>query len=401
MVANAVSSAFMTPEQFTEAAPGRLVEATDALGNRGHAFVPASLPPARDFGARQLRLALSEADQALARLGGMAREIERPDLLFRNFLRREAVLSSKIEGTHTTLADLIIFEAANSAEPEKRKDDEIVANYLAAFDYGRDRCGDLPIGRRLLSEMHEILMRGADAREKTPGVIRDCLVVIGKPPLQNARFVPPPELFVPELLENLDVYLQDYKEPLLLKLAVAHYQFETIHPFRDGNGRLGRLLIALALERAGVLTGPLLYLSVYLESHRDEYYDLLLDVSTQGHWEEWIEFFLRGVRTQAVDATARTSRLSDLRKRYHERLTGPRTTQNVHRLIDALFQIPAISVPIARDLLGVKYPSAKALIDRLVEAGILDAETIVVSGTSFYVANNIIHAIESPIEQGE
>jgi Fic family protein len=389
----------MTPDQFTEAAPGRLVEATDALGNRGHAFVPSPLPPECDFGARQLRLVLSEADHVLARLGGMAREIERPDLLFRNFLRREAVLSSKIEGTHTTLADLIMFEAAHGAEPEKRKDGEIVANYLAAFDYGRERCADLPIGRRLLSEMHEILMRGTDAREKTPGVIRDCLVVIGKPPLQNARFVPPPELFVPELLENLDAYIQDYKEPLLLKLAVAHYQFETIHPFRDGNGRLGRLLIALALERAGILTGPLLYLSVYLESHRDEYYDLLLSVSTHGRWEEWIEFFLHGVRTQAIDATARMSRLMELRKGYHDKLTRPRTTQNVHRLIDALFQIPAISVPMARDMLGIKYPSARALIDTLVKADILDTETIAANGTAFYVANNIIRAIESPIDQ--
>jgi Fic family protein len=389
----------MTPEQFTDQAPGRLVEATDAHGNRCHAFVPADLPPVSDFGARPLRLALSAADQALARLGGMAREIERPDLLFRNFLRREAVLSSKIEGTHTTLADLVMFEVAPGGEIDDRRDDEIVANYLAAFDYGRDRCAELPIGRRLFSEMHEILMRGTNPREKTPGVIRDCLVVIGETPLTKARFVPPPEIFVPELIENLANYIQHYEEPLLVKLAVAHYQFETIHPFRDGNGRLGRLLITLALHRDRILTGPLLYLSAYLEEHRDEYYDLLLRVSTHGAWDEWIGFFLRGVRTQSLDAIARTTRLGDLRTSYHQKLRGPRTTQNIHRLIDALFKVPAISVPIARDLLEIKYPSAKALIDRLVEAGILNSETIVISGTSYYIASELINAIESPIEQ--
>ncbi|MGA3037410.1 MAG: Fic family protein [Vulcanimicrobiaceae bacterium] len=392
----------MTPEQFSDQAPGRLVEATDALGNRGHAFVPAELPPERDFGARGLRLALSDADQALARLGGMAREIERPDLLFRNFLRREAVLSSKIEGTHTTLADLIMFEVAPGGDIDDRKDDEIVANYVAAFNYGCDRCTELPIGRRLLSEMHEILMRGTNAREKTPGVIRDCLVAIGALPLARARFVPPPDLFVPELLENLANYIESYKEPLLVKLAVAHYQFETIHPFRDGNGRLGRLLITLALHRARLLSGPLLYLSAYLEQHRDEYYDLLLRVSTHGAWDEWIEFFLDGVRTQALDGIARTTRLADLRASYHQKLTGPRTTQNIHRLIDELFKIPAISVPIARDLLEISYPSARALIDRLIEVGILQSKAIVLAGTAYYAADELIHAIDSPIEaEGE
>ena len=314
----------MDHSQFTARAPGLLVEATDALGNRGHAFVPNNLPPQKDLdlGARPLRVALSRADRALARLEGIARQIERPDLLFRNYLRREAVLSSKIEGTHTTLTDLVLYEATHVPKPGG--DNEDVANYVAAFDYGRVRCAEIPIGRQLFKEMHEILMRGGDIAKTTPGRLRDCLVVIGSPPMSSARFVPPPDLFVNDLLENLEGYLATEDEPPLIKLAVAHYQFETIHPFRDGNGRLGRLLITLWLQRERILTEPILYVSAYFERRQTEYYDRLLRVSTHGEWAEWITFFLNGVGTQSTDAALRTQRLVELRAHYHHMLTGPR-----------------------------------------------------------------------------
>ncbi len=387
----------MDPTQFSKDAPGRLVEATDALGNRGHAFVPNLVPPDIDYGSRELRLALSRADRALARLDGIARQIERPDLLFRNYLRREAVLSSKIEGTHTTLADLVLYEATHVGKPGS--DDEVVGNYLAAFDYGRARCTEIPIGRQLFNEMHEILMRGTDELKTTPGRLRDCLVVIGTPPMASARFVPPPELFVRELLENLEAYLSLEDEPPLIKLALAHYQFETIHPYRDGNGRLGRLLISMWLQRERILTEPMLYLSAYFELRQIEYYERLLRVSTENAWLDWLMFFLDGVETQSVDAAARTQRLVELRARYHRILTGRRVTQNIHRLVDELFKIPAMSIPMARDFLGITYPAARALIERLVEAEILNAQTVSVRGTAYYTAGQLLRALDAPMEQ--
>ncbi len=391
----------MDPAQFVEAAPGRLVDVTDACGNAGKAFVPCELPPPGDFGAKALRLALSDADRALARLDGVAGQIERPDLLFRNYLRREAVLSSKIEGTHTTLPDLILFEAAHEAGRGAGGDDQVVANYVDAFDYGRGRCEQIPIGRRLFNELHEILMRGRDPLETTPGRTRDCLVSIGRGPLRDARFVPPPDVFVTDLLENLERFLDGDDEPPLVKLAVAHYQFETIHPYRDGNGRLGRLLISLWLHRARILTESLLYLSAYFEQYQTAYYDALLRVSTHGDWDTWITFFLEGVRTQSIDAVLRTRRLVQLRARYHQMLTGPRVSQNLHRLVDHLFTIPAISVPIARTVTGLTYPAARDLIERLITAEILGSEAKTIRGTAFYVANTLVRALDSPVEEVE
>jgi Fic family protein len=372
-----------------------LIQVTDNVGNRGSAFVPDHLPPKRDFGTKSLRAALSEADRALARLEGTARQIQRPDVLFRNFLRREAVLSSKIEGTRTTLADLLLYEAVQ--ESRDGSDDQAVANYLDAFDYGRARCAQLPVGRRLFDEMHAILMRGTEVAKTTPGRIRDCLVVIGEPPPDNARFVPPPELFVPELLENLELYLKNDDEPPLIKLAIAHYQFETIHPFRDGNGRLGRMLISLWLQRERILTEPMLYLSAYFERHRSAYYDAMLSVSTRGTWEDWLLFFFDAVKTQSIDAEIRTQRLVALRQEYHERLKGARVPQNLHFLIDALFVQPVLSVPIACKILGITYPPAKKLMERLVEARVLDAETVVVRGTTYYFGGDLLSALSAPV----
>jgi Fic family protein len=385
----------MDPSQFSKNMPGRLVQAADALGNTGHAFVPNPIPANLDLGSKALRLALSRADQALSRLDGIAHQIERPDLLFRNYLRREAVLSSKIEGTHTTLADLVLYEATHIATPGG--DSEVVANYLAAFDYGRARCADIPVGQTLFGEMHAILMRGEDERKTTPGRLRDGLVVIGTPPMSAARFVPPPEIFVHDLLENLESYLLEEYEAALIKLAVAHYQFETIHPFRDGNGRLGRLLISLWLQKERILTEPMLYLSAYFEQNRQEYYNRLLRVSTNDEWVEWIAFFLEGVETQSIDAALRTQRLADLRSSYHARLTTPRGTQNIHRVVDELFKVPAISIPIARDFLKITYPAAKSLIDKLVQTEILSSNAVVIRGTSFYIAQPLLNALNESV----
>src|SRR6202163_4113984 len=359
----------MKRSQFSPHAPGEVVVAQDALGAKGPAFVPARLPPVKiDLTGRQLRLSLSEADQALARLDGMARRIEHPERLFAPYMRREALLSSAIEGTHTTLSDLVLFEASHI---RRRIDDVHVSNYVKAMDFGRERVAEIPIGRSLFNELHRILM-DATAHEKThPGQLRDCLVYVGEPTFEAARFVPPPEFFVLDLVEDLERYLNTENEAPLIKLAIAHYQFETIHPYRDGNGRLGRLMISLWLHRERILTAPMLYLSAFFERYKDEYYAALLRVSTEGAWEDWILFFLRGVAQQSRDAARRTDVLANLRAEYRARVSGPRISHGVLRLIDELFAVPVLSVPQAIDVLGVTAKPARASIKRLEDVGIV------------------------------
>lgn len=385
----------MRVSQFKDRAPGRIVRAQDALGATGPAFVPISLPPGKvRLATREMRLALSEADRALARLDGMARRIERPDLLFSPYMRREALLSSAIEGTHTTLADLVLFEASNI---KRSIDDLHVSNYVKAMDYGRSRVMDLPIGKTLFAELHKILMDASNHAKTKPGQFRDCLVYIGSPTFDGARFVPPPEYFVPELMENLESYLNLEDEAPLIKLAIAHYQFETIHPYRDGNGRLGRLMISLWLHREQILTSPLLYLSAYFERHKSQYYEALLNVSTRGAWEDWILFFLRGVAQQSRDAARRTDVLANLRATYRDRVAGPRVSQGVLRLVDELFTIPVLSVPGAMEALGVTAKPARASIARLEDVGILTKRQKY-GNTVFYFADELINLTNMPLD---
>jgi len=386
----------MDPRSFTPRSPGKLVEAADAQGGRGLAFLPADLPPEIDLSSRELRVALSAADQELTRLDGIARQIDRPDLLFAGYLRNEAVFSSAIEGTHTSLADLALFEASRA---RRGPDDEHVADYVTAFEYGRKRVAEIHIGRMLFAELHELLMHAADEQRFQPGRLRDCQVFIGQPTFEAARFVPPPDLYVPGLIENLERYLEDDEEPALIKLAVAHYQFEAIHPYRDGNGRLGRLMISLWLQRAGILTAPMLYLSAYFERHRDAYYDALLRVSTEGAWTEWILFFLRGIAAQSRDASRRTARLLALRDDYKQRIAGKRVAQGVARLIDELFRTPVMSVPIAQKVLDVTSKPAKHSIEQLIAAKILDPKPLKIHATNYYLAKELLRLTGAPLDE--
>jgi Fic family protein len=381
----------MDPRLFSPRSPGRLVDATDALGRRGKAFVPSPLPPVMELGGRELRLALSAADQELARLDALAQQIDRPDLLFGIHLRREAVLSSAIEGTHTSLADLARYEATRRQQSD---DDPTVENYVRALKFGLTRVQEIPVGNRLFCELHEILMEHSDHRRTTPGRVRDCIVFIGEGTFEGARFVPPPDIFVGELVDNLTDYLVNENEAALVKLAIAHYQFEAIHPFRDGNGRIGRLLISLWLNREGILRSPTLFLSAFFEKNKQQYYDALLRVSTDGDWAVWIGFFLRAVATQSRDANIRTQHLLALREQYKRRLAGPRATMGPSHLVDALFDIPVVTVPGVAKLLGVTYAAAKSTIQKLVTAGILTGPDREATGVGFYYAGELIDAIE-------
>jgi Fic family protein len=380
------------PSQFKAPFPGTLVAVVDALGVPGHAFIPVPLPPNEiDLGRADLRLALSEADQHLARLDALAGQLEKPEDLFHAYLRREAQLSSAIEGTHTTLAGLALAEASQKVQTA---DEQEVLDYVAAFDYGRARVGETSVGATLFNELHAILMRHADPRIG-PGRFRDCLVVLGRD-LATARFVPPPEYEVEHLVNNLQQYLKAEREAALIKLAIAHYQFETIHPYRDGNGRLGRMMISLWLQEQRILNAPVLYISAYFERHQDEYYDALYKVSTSGAWEEWILFFLRGVAQQSRDAAQRMHRLVDLRNEYRRRVSGPRTSHGLVQLIDDLFINPACSVPGASRILNVSYNAARESVRKLEHAGILvpsESHT----GKNYWIASEIIRTLEEPL----
>ncbi|HEY6327303.1 MAG TPA: Fic family protein, partial [Candidatus Cybelea sp.] len=348
---------------------------------------------------KPIRLALSRADGELARLDGAAGNIVNPENLFLNALRREALLSSKIEGTRTTLADLALFDLVR----EPRNDSLAVADYLEAYKYGRQRCHEIPVGVALLSEIHGILTQHDDRKRTQPGRLRERTVVIGSPPPLQARFVPPPWNFVRKLVENLADYLANENEAPLIKLAIAHYQFETIHPFLDGNGRVGRILISTWLEREGILTAPMLYISAYFQQRQQEYYDRLLKVSTHGEWSEWILFFLEAVATQARDSVIRSKNLDDLRKRYHKEVEDANgRSHNTHKLVDDLFRIPVTSVPSAAELTGITYAAAKAHVQKLIRLEILDGENpLVYRGTQYYFARELIRAVEGPLPDAE
>jgi Fic family protein len=301
----------MDLERFRTSPSGRLVRAGEEPAIYW-AFVPHPLPPHLPLEPSLVRL-LSDADRALGELAGLARTLPNASLLIPPFLRREAVLSSRIEGTRAGLAELYAYEAGQPVSPPS--DVREVHNYVRAFEYGLERIHTLPVSLRLLRELHQRLMEDVRGEQATPGEFRRSQNWIGPPgcTLNQAHFVPPP---VPEMNEGLDAFEKyihgDDPSPPLIRLALIHYQFEAIHPFLDGNGRIGRLLISLLLAHWNLLPLPLLYLSAFFERNRQQYYDLLLAVSERGACSDWVSFFLRGVLAQATDANRRAKRLQDL-----------------------------------------------------------------------------------------
>ncbi len=314
------------------------------------------------------------------------------------FKRREALLSSRIEGTQASLSDLLLFEI----DPTRsRSDDDAreVLNYVRALDHGLAREASLPLSLRMLREMHGILLEDVRGEKRTPGEFRQAPNWIGPHgcTLDRARFVPPPPDEMQEALRGFESYLHEPSElPPLVRMALVHYQFEAIHPFNDGNGRIGRLLIALQLCRENLLPDPLLYLSAWFESHRQEYYDGLLAVSREGRWSEWISFFLRGVADQARDAIVRAGKLLALREEFRGRLQTARTSALALRLLDQLFELPGLTVPFAANLLDVTPRAAQQNVDKLVRAGILREVTGRKRGR-IYLAEGIRSATEGPL----
>ncbi|HEX6984350.1 MAG TPA: Fic family protein [Planctomycetaceae bacterium] len=325
-----------------------------------------------------LREAGERALLALGELRAIIPSLPNPRLITEPFLRREAVLSSRIEGTHTELEGLYLYEAARSDQPdmtEDEKDAREVSNYVVALHYGIARLQELPICNRLLKEMHERLLANvADdrGRYKGPGKFRQAQAYIGSQDILAARYVAPPPEEVDRLMGELERYVNaESTLPTLIRIALVHYQFEAIHPFADGNGRVGRLLISLMLAATGLLPQPLLYLSAYFERNKTEYVQRMWEISRSGAWEPWLAFFLRGVDVEAQDATGRARSLLALREQYRNRLQSDKAASSLLTLIDRLFEWPVLSVNDARDRLGMSYEGARKNVDKLVEHGIL------------------------------
>lgn len=380
----------MRREDFACPNAGRLVQTQDSAWS----FVPAPLPPRIEYDG-ELVLALSQADAALAELSALGRQLPNPHLLIQPYMGREAVLSSRIEGTQASLSDIFLDEMqdeSHSGENDVRE----VRNYIRALENGIERLRDLPLSLRLVRELHMELMAGVRGFQKQPGEFRASQNFIGLPgcTLQTASFVPPT---VPEMhaaLHEWELFLHRRDEfPDLIQCALMHVQFETIHPFLDGNGRIGRLLITLFLIERGRLSQPLLYLSAFIEAHKADYYSLLQRTRTHCEWRPWLVFFLNGVRTIAQDAARQAKELFDLREAYRQHLA--RHT-NALTLLDALFLNPYLTARRAARILEKSDPTARLAISLLEEHGVLEE----VSGREwgrFYVARPILEAIDRPL----
>ena len=354
------------------------------------AFYPNRLPRRLDLPQETIRL-LDEATGAVHRLGGLGRLLPNPHLLIGPHLRLEAVQSSRIEGTRADIPQLLRLEAGET--PAETDDAQEVRNYVIAMEYGLERVhGGFPISTRLLREIHERLLSGVRGQHRLPGEFRQTPNWIRGTNLDNAVFVPPPPEAMGELLTDLESFLHEQEMPLLIQLALAHYQFEVIHPFLDGNGRIGRLMIPLMLIHRGALTQPLLYLSAFFEQYRDDYFDLLLRTSQNGDLLPWIEFFLRGVQQQARDAEERTVMLVDLHHQVRNELLAEKRPNSVVRLAEHLFSLPFVTAKWAADALDVSRPTAYTAINTLVERGDL-VELGQRSRNRIYQAPHIFEAV--------
>jgi len=383
----------MKPADFHSSKAGKTIRTQNGYW----AFIPAPLPPDLDW-TPTLITALSDAERELARLTTLAGNFPFPRLLIQPFIRREAVLSSRIEGTRASLADLYNYESAQLSFLEPDNDVREVHNYALALDYGLERLETLPVSLRLIRELHAGLLKGVRGGQLTPGKFRRTQNWIGPAgsTIETAIYVPPPVDEMHDALNAMEKFIHaDSDLPALVRAAMIHYQFEAIHPFLDGNGRVGRLLVMLLLRECNILPQPLLNLSAYFERYRQEYYDYLLSVSQRGKWEEWLRFFLRGVTSQAQDSVFRMTRLEGIRARYEELVIADRNSQRMTAVIDFIFARPILTLRQLEIALDMPYMAAKRYVDKLVEAGVLK-ETTGFARNRVFLAHEVFQALENP-----
>lgn len=381
----------MNPNDFYDSTAGRVLRTPKGYW----AFMPNPLPPTINWSA-PLISTLGEAERNLGRLTSLADTLPSPHLLVRPFIRREAVLSSRIEGTRASLIDLYTYESAQLSFFETTSDVREVHNYVRAMDYGLERSKTLPVSLRLIREIHKVLMEGVRGDYLTPGEFRRSQNWIGHPgsTLESATIVPPPVGEMHQALDALEKFIHAHSDiPQLVRAGLIHYQFEAIHPFLDGNGRVGRLLVILLLIEWGLISQPLLYLSAFFEAHRLDYYDRLLAVSQRSEWENWLIFFLKGVSNQSLDVITRIERLGQLRATYQEQLRAERAAGRLLQTLDVLFERPILNIHQLEAALGVPYRTAQRYVERLEELGIL-SEVTGHARNRLYRADEILKALE-------
>ncbi len=385
-----------------QAFQGRSGRVLRVPGQDYSAYYPAPLPPQFDW-TTELITTLTSAASALGELKGLGHDLSHPHLLIAPFIRREAVLSSQIEGTQASLSDLYAYEAVQLSMFGQPSDVKEVHNYVRALEHGLERLKTFPLSMRLIRELHAHLMEGVRGERQTPGKFRRSQNWIGPPGcvLNDATFVPPPPEEMRTALGDLEAYLHaEPTFPPLIRLGLIHYQFEAIHPFLDGNGRVGRLLIVLLLCAWDLLPQPLLYLSAYFQRHRETYYERLLAVSQRDAWIDWLRFFLQGVLVQSQDAIARSRHLLDLCERYREQFQNQRAAARLLQVIDILFAHPVTTINHVAEALEVSHQSATRYITTLEKEGIL-REITGQARNRVYQADAILDAIVTPIIEQE
>lgn len=338
-------------------------------------FVPKKLPPDPPIQFdMEMQYLLSQADRRLGRLDGITQILPNPELFVAMYVRKEAVLSSQIEGTQASFVDVLNAEY-NQVDDQRRDDVGEISNYVRAMNWGLNELSHFPLSLRLIRNIHERLLSGTRGSHRNPGEFRQSQNWIGPAgcTLENATFIPPSVPDMEQALSDLELYFYDESDmPALIKIALIHAQFETIHPFLDGNGRMGRLLITFWLCQQEILSKPLLYLSYYFKQHRTEYYDRLMDVRKKGDWESWIKFFLRGVAEVSEEATDSAKAILRMKEDYSAQLySRDANNSNYQRLLNELFEHPLIKRPDVMRMLGVSNPTAGSVIDVFLELGIL------------------------------
>jgi Fic family protein len=378
------------PAEFIESKTGKVIKEPSGY----YAFVPNPLPRRLEYTPEIVEV-LSEADRKIGRLDGLCGRLPNPHLLSGAYVRREAVLSSRIEGTQSTQTDLYLFEL----DPEEETlplDVREVHNYVDALNYGLDRRKVLPLSLRLIRELHQHLMAGVRGKNKAPGEFRTSQNWIGGRTPADARFVPPPVAELGPALDSFEKFLyRDHPQeiPPLIECALIHYQFETIHPFLDGNGRVGRLLLTLLAIERGCLAHPLLYLSAFFENNREEYYDHLYQLSQSGDWMPWFEFFLKGVAEQADDAIWRAGRVFEVFDSYTQHDLKP----SARRLLDVLLTNPIVSLKFVSEKTDVTLATASSAVSQLVSLGILSPLTENRKRGQNFVASALLETFTSEI----
>jgi Fic family protein len=382
----------MKTTDFGKNAPGKVIKTLEGY----YAFTPNPLPPQLER-SNKLLGSLSSAERSIARLDEVGKAFPVPNIVVRPFIRKEAVLSSQIEGTRTTFQELLTYEAQQLTLFGDVEDRQEVQNYVYALDYGLERLKNFPISIRLIREIHGVLLKGVRGERMAPGEVRRSQNWIGRPgeTLEEARFVPPPVSEMYDCLSDLEKFIhQETDLPALIKVGLVHYQFETIHPFLDGNGRIGRLLITFLLVAWDLLSQPLLYLSLFFEKNRTEYYDRLLDVSRKGNWEAWLLFFLDGVHNQADDAVNRIQELQQLRLEYQQLFSRDRSRENLSAMVDYFISTPISSIKQAIESTNLgSFVTVQGYIEKLEKLGILSEVTGKARGR-IYRADKILRVLE-------